>query len=48
MKDEDSIWPLFDSVIDDSIEKKILKLIVEGKTSEAIVKELLEYKDTSE
>lgn len=45
MNDTDnSIWMLFDSIIQDETEKRIMKLIIDGKTSKEIVEELLDVK----
>ncbi len=42
MEDNETIWTLFDSLIQDKTEKKIMKLIIyEEKNPEKIIEELL-------
>lgn len=41
MVDKNAIWTLFDLVIDDKFEKKIMNLIIDGKSSDEIIEELL-------
>lgn len=40
----DSILMLFDSIIEDGIEKRIIKLIIDDKTPEEVIKQLLNVK----
>lgn len=42
--DNNPIWILFDSIIQDETEKRIMKLIIDGKTSKEIIEQLLDVK----
>lgn len=48
MEKNETIWTLFDSLIQDETEKKILKLIYDEKDSEKIIEELLNIKNPEE
>ena len=48
MEKNETIWALFDSLIQDKTEKKILKLIYDEKDSEKIIEELLNIKNPEE
>lgn len=38
----DSIWKLFDSVLQDETERKIMKLIIKNKNHTEIIEEILD------
>ncbi|MCL5067826.1 MAG: hypothetical protein M1368_05675 [Thaumarchaeota archaeon] len=40
-REDDSIWELFDSLIKDDREKKILKLVIDGQAPDEIVEKML-------
>ncbi len=40
----DSIWMLYDSIIEDAIEKKIIKLIIDDKTPKEVINQILNVK----
>jgi len=44
MELEDSIWPIFNSLLEDDLEKKLMRLIIRGKEPKEIIEELLEIK----
>ena len=44
MHEKDAVRELFNSLIDDETEKKIMNLIVDGKSSDEIIDYLLEIK----
>lgn len=48
MEDNETIWTLFDSLIQDETEKKIMKLIYDEKDSEKIIEQLLKIKNKEE
>jgi hypothetical protein len=41
MEDDDSIWILFDSLLQDEDQKKIMKLIIRDNDNEEIIRKIL-------